>query len=143
MIAWSVGTVFMARNKSAINPYYGLGWQMLISCTMIFIFMQFTNITIPLAQIPTEAWLAIAYLVLLGSLFAFVAFIYSMKKLPTSIASLYAYINPIVATIIGILVFKDEVNIFVKIGMVITIVGVAIVNDSIRRAKKIIEEAEL
>jgi drug/metabolite transporter (DMT)-like permease len=143
MISWSIGTVFMARNKSAINPYYGLGWQMLISSALIFVFMQFTNTTIPLTKIPTNAWLAIAYLVVMGSLFAFVAFIYSMKKLPTSIASLYAYINPIVATIIGIAVFNDKINTYIIIGMLITIIGVALVNDSIRRAKKVIEEAEL
>jgi drug/metabolite transporter (DMT)-like permease len=143
MISWSIGTVIMARNKSEINPYYGVGWQMLISSALIFIFMQFTNSTIPISEIPKNAWLAIAYLVLFGSLLAFVAFIYSMKKLPASIASLYAYINPIVATFLGIIIFHEKVHLFVKIGMQITIVGVAIVNDSIRRAKKVIEEAEL
>jgi drug/metabolite transporter (DMT)-like permease len=143
MISWSVGNIFIARNKSNINPYYALGWQMLISSALIFIFMQITNASIPLVKIPFSSWLAIGYLVVFGSLIAFVAFIYSMKKLPISIASLYAYMNPIIATFIGVLVFKQEVNIFVKIGMLITILGVAVVNDSQRRAKKIIVEAEL
>lgn len=143
MVSWSFGTILMARNKLEINPYYGIGWQMLISSAMIFIFMQFTNNTIPLAEIPTNAWLAIVYLVVLGSLIAFVAFIYSMKKLPTSIASLYAYINPIVATIIGIVVFKDHINKFTTIGMIITIGGVFMVNNSIKKKEIIITEAEL
>jgi drug/metabolite transporter (DMT)-like permease len=143
MVSWSFGTILMARNKSEINPYYGIGWQMLISCVMIFIFMQFTNTTIPLAKIPTNAWLAIVYLVVFGSLIAFVAFIYSLKKLPTNIASLYAYINPIVATIIGISVFEDEINTFTVIGMTITIAGVFLVNNSIKKKEIVITEAEL
>jgi drug/metabolite transporter (DMT)-like permease len=143
MVSWSFGTILMARNKSEINPYYGIGWQMLISCVMIFIFMQFTNTTIPLAKIPTNAWLAIVYLVVFGSLIAFVSFIYSLKKLPTNIASLYAYINPIVATIIGISVFEDEINTFTVIGMTITIAGVFLVNNSIKKKEIVITEAEL
>jgi drug/metabolite transporter (DMT)-like permease len=143
MVSWSLGTILMARNKSEINPYYGVGWQMLISCVMIFIFMQFTNTTIPLAEIPTNAWLAIAYLVFFGSLIAFVAFIYSLKKLPTNIASLYAYINPIVATIIGISIFEDKINKYMIIGMIITISGVFLVNNSIKKKSLVIAEAEL
>jgi drug/metabolite transporter (DMT)-like permease len=143
MVSWSLGTILMARNKSEINPYYGVGWQMLISCVMISISMQFTNTTIPLAEIPTNAWLAIAYLVFFGSLIAFVAFIYSLKKLPTNIASLYAYINPIVATIIGISIFEDKINKYMIIGMIITISGVFLVNNSIKKKSLVIEEAEL
>jgi drug/metabolite transporter (DMT)-like permease len=143
MVSWSIGTILMARNKSEINPYYGIGWQMLISSVMLFIFMQSIHATIPLAEISKTAWLSIAYLVVLGSLVAFVAFIYSMKKLPASIASLYAYINPIVATIIGISVFKDDVNKFTIIGMIVTIAGVFLVNYSIKKKELPIAEAEL
>ncbi len=143
VVSWSFGTILMLRNKSEINPYYGIGWQMLISSTMIFIFMQVSGDTIPLVEIPKTAWFAIAYLVILGSIVAFAAFIYSMKKLPTSIASLYAYINPIVATLIGIVVFKDHINKFTIIGMIITIGGVFLVNNSIKKKEIIIAEAEL
>lgn len=143
MVSWSFGTILMARNKVDINPYYGIGWQMLISCSMIFIFMQFTNTTIPLSSIPMDAWFAILYLVILGSLVAFVAFIYSLKKLPTNIASLYAYINPIVATIIGIIIFKDVVNKYTIVGMIITIAGVFLVNNSIKKKTISIVEPEL
>ncbi len=143
MVSWSLGTILMARNKFDINPYYGIGWQMLISSFIIFICMLCTNSTIPLSTIPTNAWLAILYLVVFGSLVAFVAFIYSLKKLPTNIASLYAYINPIVATIIGISIFNDVVNKYTIIGMVITIAGVFLVNNSIKKKEIPIVEAEL
>jgi drug/metabolite transporter (DMT)-like permease len=142
MVSWSLGTILMARNKFDINPYYGLGWQMLISGTMIFIVMQFTNTTIPISEIPTNSWLAILYLVLFGSLMAFVAFIYSLKKLPTNIASLYAYINPIIATIIGVVILHDAINKYTVIGMIITIAGVYLVNKSIKKEFPI-AEAEL
>jgi drug/metabolite transporter (DMT)-like permease len=143
MVSWSLGTILMARNKFEINPYYGLGWQMLISCAIIYATMFFTNSKIPLATIPANAWLAILYLVILGSLIAFVAFLYSLKKLPTNIASLYAYINPIVATIIGIIIFNDVINKYTVIGMIITIGGVFLVNNSIKKKEIPITEPEL
>jgi drug/metabolite transporter (DMT)-like permease len=143
MVSWSLGTILMARNKFDINPYYGLGWQMLISCAIIYTCMFFTNSTIPLATIPVNSWLAILYLVILGSLVAFVAFLYSLKKLPTNIASLYAYINPIVATIIGISIFNDVINKYTVIGMIITIGGVFLVNNSIKKKEIPIAEPEL
>ena len=79
MLSWSVGTIFMARNKVDINPYYGVGWQMIISSVILFIIMQTTQPVIPFFQISVKVWWVIAYLVLFGSLLTFIAFIYSMK----------------------------------------------------------------
>ena len=99
MLSWSVGTIIIVRNKTKLNPYYATGWQMLISAFILFIIAESTQPTIPFKNISATAWGAITYLVLAGSLLAFVAFIYSMKKLPPAISSLYAYINPLVAMV--------------------------------------------
>ena len=82
MLSWSVGTVIIARNKIKINPYYATGWQMLISSLVLFVIAETTQPTIALQHIPATAWWVITYLVLAGSILSFVAFIYSMKKLP-------------------------------------------------------------
>lgn len=143
MLSWSIGTIFIARNKVDINPYYGVGWQMLISCVILFVIMQTTQMVVPIMEISGKGWLVILYLIVFGSLMAFVAFIYSMKKLPAAIASLYAYINPIVAMVCGYFFINEPLSKNIIIGSTITLAGVFLVNYSIKRTEKIIAEAEL
>jgi drug/metabolite transporter (DMT)-like permease len=141
MLAWSVGTVFIARNKALLNPYYGIGWQMLISAVLLFLLSEFTQPVVPIASISLKTWLVILYLVVFGSIIAFIAFIYSMKKLLAPIASLYAYINPLVAMIAATFLLEEKLTMNIVWGSVVTVAGVFLVNYSIRKtnAKNISE----
>ncbi|MBS1755264.1 MAG: EamA family transporter [Ferruginibacter sp.] len=143
MLSWSVGTLFLTRSNIKMNPYYAMGWQMLISAVMLYVFANITGQTIPLQAITGTSWLAILYLVLMGSILSFVAFIYSMKKLPVAIASLYAYINPLVAMIIAAILLHEKLTVYIMWGSVVTLLGVFLVNYSIRQQqKKFIAEPE-
>jgi len=133
MLGWSIGTVFITRNKYNINPYYAMGWQMFLSSFMIFALAKFTNNNIPVNEVSLKTWGAIAYLIIMGSIFAFAAFIYSIKYLPTAIASLYAYINPIVAMLFGTLILDEPLTLNLLLGAVVTLVGVYIVNYSVKK----------
>ena len=143
MLSWSAGTMFIARNKIDINPYYATGWQMLISSLILFIISSTSQTTIPLQQVSFRIWLSIAYLVAFGSIISFVAFIYSMKKLPPAISSLYAYINPLVAMVAAFIVVNEKLTMNILWGALVTLTGVFLVNYSIKRNKQeIIAEPE-
>lgn len=143
MLSWSFGTIFIARNKADINPYYGTGWQMLISSFMLFIVAETTQPTVPFYTISLKVWMVILYLVILGSIISFVAFIYSMKKLPAAVASLYAYINPLLAMVVAALVLDEKLTINILWGAIVTLIGVFLVNYSIKKTTKAILEAEM
>lgn len=136
MIAWSIGTIFISRNKYNINPYYAMGWQMFLSSFMIFGLAKATGNDLPLSEVTLKTWAAIGYLIVMGSVIAFAAFIYSIKYLPTAIASLYAYINPIVAMLLGTLILDEPLTINLLFGAIVTLGGVYIVNYSIKKADK-------
>lgn len=143
MLSWSVGTIIIVRNKTTLNPYYATGWQMLIGAFMLFIIAETTQPTIPISSIPLKGWGAITYLVLAGSLLAFIAFIYSMKKLPAAISSLYAYINPLVAMVTAAIVLDEKLTMNILWGAIVTLAGVFLVNYSIKRSReKVIAEPE-
>ncbi len=143
MLSWSAGTMFIARNKINMNPYYAIGWQMLISSVILFFISQATQTVIPLQQVSLKTWLAIGYLVAFGSIISFIAFIYSMKKLPPAISSLYAYINPLVAMVTGAIVLREKLTMNILWGALVTLAGVFLVNYSIKRNnEKIIAEPE-
>ncbi len=144
IVSWSLGTIFLSRHHLSVNPYFGMGLQMIMGCVMLFIFANATHNTIPLASITSHSWSAISYLVISGSILSFIAFIYSLKRLPTAVASLYAYINPIVAMITASFLLKEKLTLTIVIGTIVTLIGVFLVNFSIKRDKEdLITEAEI
>ncbi len=135
MLSWSVGTVFLTRNRVNINPYYATGWQMLISAFILFCVGLYSHQFISIEHISPTAWGAIFYLVVFGSIVSFVAFIYTTKHLPPAIASLYAYINPIVAIVVASWIFNNEaLTVSVLWGTLITLSGVFLVNVSVKKS---------
>lgn len=144
MFSWSLCTVFLSRNKIGLNPYYSLGWQMILGSLMLFIIVHLSQQPIPFVEISAKSWLAIFYLIGAGSLLSFIAFIYSLKKLPPAISSLYAYINPIVAMISASILLQEKLTLTILMGTIVTLIGVYIVNHSIKRdQEKIIVEPEI
>jgi drug/metabolite transporter (DMT)-like permease len=139
MFCWSVGSIIIARNKIDMNPYNSIGWQMLISAACMGLFTLYTGNYIPFTQIPAITWGVILYMVIGGSIFAFVSFIYSMKHLHPGIASLYAYINPIVAIWVGSLLLGEQMSWNSIIGTICTLVGVYLVNSSLKQQKDPVE----
>jgi drug/metabolite transporter (DMT)-like permease len=132
MLGWSIGTIYITRNKYQMNPYYAIGWQMLIGSFLICMLAFTTNNNIPFNEIPSQTWMVIAYLVSFGSIVAFVAFIYTVKYMSPAIASLYAYINPLVAMSFGAILLDEPLTLNLIIGALVTLAGVYIVNYSVK-----------
>jgi drug/metabolite transporter (DMT)-like permease len=135
MITWSIGSIIISRTKIKINAYNSIGWQMLISAFIMGCITIISGDYIPLHQIPAISWGVIVYMVIGGSVFAFISFIYSMKHLKSSIASLYAYINPIVAIWVGSLLLNEQMTWNNIVGTICTLIGVYLVNKSLKDQK--------
>ena len=125
---WAFGTLYTKRQAANFNPYFSLGLQMLISGTFLSLFTNFTNRAVPLSAIPWQSWAAMGYLVIFGSIIAFIAYLYALQNLSAEQTSLYAYINPIVAVLFGWMLFSEKMTAFIAIGGAITLFGVYLVN---------------
>lgn len=101
---------------------------MIIAGPIVYLVSKLTNNAVPFAEIPWQSWAAIGYLALFGSVISFVAYLYALQNLPTEQASLYAYINPIVALLSGALLLGDKLTWPILTGMLITLLGVRLVN---------------
>jgi drug/metabolite transporter (DMT)-like permease len=77
-----------------------------------------------LPQPTREALFAWIYLVVFGSIIAFTAFVATVRDLPTSLAMTYAYVNPVIAVILGAWLLSERVTIFTLIGTALVLVGV-------------------
>ena len=125
---WAIATLYTKKQATYFNPYFSLGIQMLISGIVLYSFSTATGKAISLSAIPWQSWAAIAYLIIFGSLIAFVCYLYALQNLPTEQASIYAYINPMVAVILGSLIFDERLTIYLAVGGLITLLGVYLVN---------------
>jgi drug/metabolite transporter (DMT)-like permease len=108
---------------------------MLISAVIMAFITMLSGDYVPLNRIPAISWGVIVYMVIGGSVFAFISFIYSMKHLKSSIASLYAYINPIVAIWVGSMLLNEQMTWNNIVGTICTLIGVYLVNKSLKDQK--------
>jgi drug/metabolite transporter (DMT)-like permease len=135
MLSWSVGTIVLARTKLKLNAYYATGWEMLISSFILMIMLLASGNMMPLAEIPLQSWGAITYLIIASNIITFMAFIYTMKHLEPAVASLYAYINPIIAIFVGSFLVNETITWKIIAGSLITLVGVFLVNQSLKKQR--------
>jgi drug/metabolite transporter (DMT)-like permease len=83
----------------------------------------------------SEAVYSLVYLVIVGSIIAYACYSYVLQKLPMTIVSLYAYVNPIVAVILGWMVLDEKLNAEIGVAILITVAGIYLVNRGYQLSK--------
>lgn len=127
VLSWAGASIWLKKQGESTNPFLNAALQMffggiwLIPCT--FLFDDHTNV-----HVTMDTFYVMLYLVLIGSVVAYACYSYALKKLPMSLVSLYAYVNPIVAVLLGWLVLNEKLNLRIGIAIALTVAGIYIVN---------------
>ena len=126
-LTWAIGSMLTKRKSYDTNPFLNAGMQMLFGGMFC---LPFSLLFDDLSQVilSTEVMWSLTYLILIGSVAAFSMYTYVLAKLPITIASLYAYINPLVAVVLGWLVLSEKLNLKIGAAIVITVLGIYLVN---------------
>jgi len=132
-MTWALATLLTVKHAKKMDPYFSLGWQMFVSGLILNIYSYASGSFVSYAQLPADAWLSIFYLVLIGSVIAFGAYIYALKRLPATLVSIHSYVNPIVAVLLGDWLMHEPLTPFVVMGTLVTLLGVYLVNRSFKR----------
>jgi len=135
-LSWSFGTVYTSKQKPPIDILFNVGLQMLIAGIVVLIVCAITGKYVNLSSIGQSSWLALSYLIIFGSLLAYSAYVFVIGKLPPTQVSVYAYINPIVAVVLGWLMLSEKMNVNMIIGTLITLSGVYVVNREFKKVKQ-------
>lgn len=134
-LTWGIGSILTKRSIQNSNPFLNAGLQMLfggIFCLPFsFVFDDLQHIVWT-----NEVIFALAYLIAVGSISAFSMYVYTLSKLPITIASLYSYINPLVAVVLGWLVLDEKLNLKIGVAFLITVAGIYLVNYGYQQQKK-------
>jgi len=134
-LTWAFATLYTKKKAASFNPYFSLGIQMFISSIFLFAYLGATGSAVSLSTIPVISWVSIGYLVIFGSVLTFIAYIYALQHLPAEINSIYAYINPIIAVLLGAYIFGEPLSLSIAVGGIITLFGLYLVNRSFQNSK--------
>lgn len=126
-LTWAVGSLLTQRTIKNSNPFFNTGLQMLFGGLFCIPFsLAFDNLeNITFSQ---EVFFALSYLIVVGSIGAFSMYAYTLSQLPLTIASLYSYVNPLVAVVLGWLVLSEKLNAKIGLAFLITVAGIYLVN---------------
>jgi drug/metabolite transporter (DMT)-like permease len=131
---WAAGTIYMRSVKMPDSPVISSAMQMLSGGVALMIAATLTRETagFHLSAVSGRSWLALAYLAVFGSIIAFTAYSWlHMVATPSRVAT-YAYVNPVVAVLLGWLLAAEPLGVYTVIAMVVILVGVALVNSGQR-----------
>ncbi len=126
-INWAIGSVWTKRNSGDSNPFINASIQMFFGGVFLIPLSLLFDDYLKIQWTP-GVWVALIYLILVGSVAAYACYSYAIKKLPMTLVSLYAYINPLVAVVLGWLILSEKLNLRISLGILITIAGIYIVN---------------
>jgi drug/metabolite transporter (DMT)-like permease len=109
---WALGTIMARRGTIPSSPALASGMELLAGGVALLILSAATGeFSSPrLGQVSTRSWLALAYLIVIGSIVAFSAYGIALRTLPTATVATYAYVNPVIAVLLGALVLGEHLT---------------------------------
>lgn len=132
---WSLGTVMAKKwNSSEVSPLLNAGLQITVGGLGAFVLSALFDTHYNINH-STKGWLSVLYLALIGSALAFTLYMFVLKHLSATVSSLYTYINPVVAILLGWVLLGEALTLWEVVGMGLTIIGVWIVNSGKGLAK--------
>lgn len=134
-LSFASGSVLSRHMKLPVEPLVAAGWEMGAASIANIILATATG------EWPHAVWnwhsiAAIGYLILFGSLLGFSCYIWLIHHVPVAKVVTYAYVNPVVAVILGVLVLHERMQLTEYVGMVAVIAAVALVTSSQMKSGK-------
>ena len=132
-VSWACGTLYSKYGSSAeeeVGGLAGAAWQM-VSASVVFglcagVTDGFADVDLPFVSMST--WLSLAYLIIFGSLMAYTAYVWLLKVRPASEVATHAYVNPVVAVVLGAGLGGERVTAVQLAGLAVILLSLALVN---------------
>lgn len=134
--AWALGSIVNKKNTDPVNPFFNSGMQLFFGGLFMLLISPVTDTYTGLQLWNRDGLLALVYLIVFGSVLAYAAYMYALSELPVGIATIYAYINPLIAVIAGYLFLQEDLNLFTGLAFVTIMASVYLMNRGYRKQHK-------
>ncbi|MFC2084482.1 EamA family transporter [Bacteroidota bacterium] len=123
VISWASGSLYSKHKNINVHPLVNASVQMIIAglaqISLGLVLGEFSRFYFDL-----NSFLAFSYLVFVGAILGYGSYIYAISHLPVSFVTTYAYINPVIALLLGWLILNEELNFIIILAAAIILVGV-------------------
>lgn len=131
-LSWAIGSLYAQRAPLPEAPLLATGMPMIAGGGLLFLLGIATGEPqrLELAQISGNSWLAFAYLLVFGSLIGFTAYSWLLRNVSPTLASTYAYVNPVVAVFLGWALASEPVTGMTIAAAAVIVTGVALITSA-------------
>ena len=139
-MSWARGSLYSKYNSTGNSQTVNTAWQML-SAGLFFLPISAASgewNNFHWTDVTTGSWLALAYLVVLGSLAGYTAYVWLLQVRPATQVSTHAYVNPVVAVLLGVFIGGESMNFLQVIGLLIILSAVLLINISRYRKSRMV-----
>ncbi len=130
IVAWPAGSLFAKYHPASIPPVVNTSWQMMTGglCFLLASAYRGEWSGMVWSTVPLAAWGALAYLMVFGSIIGFSAYVWLLQVRPAAQVSTYAYVNPVVAVLLGVFLGQEHITARQIAGLVVILGGVLLIN---------------
>jgi drug/metabolite transporter (DMT)-like permease len=126
---WALGSLYSRSASLPVSPLLGTGMEMLGGGAGLMILGTLSGewSRLNFVAISAQSWLGFGYLVIFGSLVGFASYTWLLRVAPTTLVSTYAYVNPIVAILVGNLLAQEPLTPRIVIATLVILSSVALI----------------
>ncbi|TKT88804.1 EamA family transporter [Dyadobacter frigoris] len=144
-MCWAGGSLYSKYKATSGSIMVKTSWQMFVAGIAFvpfgFVSGEFNDIQ--WSTIPLDAWMSVLYLTIFGSIVGFSAYVWLLKVQPTTKVSTHAYVNPVVAVLLGIFFANESITSVQILGLVIILGSVLLINlDKYRKESRALQTAK-
>ena len=129
-VCWALGAIYAARRAVLPAPaLFASGLEMIAGGLVLLVASAVTGelATFDPAAVSTESWVGVLYLLLVGSLVGYTTFAWLVQVAPLPRVATYAYVNPVVAVILGAIVLQEPLSPRTWVASVVIIAAVVLI----------------
>lgn len=129
---WSVGSIYSRNTDMPKSSLMSTSAQMLSGSLALFMVSILTGEVngFKLTNVTLNSWVGLLYLITIGSLIGFVSYGWLLQNAPISLVSTYAYVNPLVAVLLGAWLANETINARILIAGLVIIGSVVLINQA-------------
>ncbi len=128
-LSWAIGSLYATRGPLPKRALVATGMEMLCGGALLVVVGLLIGEAgaVHLERISVASWLSVLYLIVFGSLVAFSAYVWLLTRVATTAVSTYAYVNPLVAVLLGWLVLGERITGQTLLAAALIIIAVALI----------------
>jgi drug/metabolite transporter (DMT)-like permease len=131
--SWALGSTINKTNKNPVNPFFNSGMQLFAGGAIMLLASPAIDDYTGFVLWNRDGIISLIYLITFGSALAYAAYMFALSKLPVGIATLYAYINPLIAVVAGCIFLQEGFNTYIAAAFVTIIASVYLMNRGYRK----------